>query len=188
MLLQHADAFLCVATMSSVSKQYQVMSTSLSSQGHEPMLLHTYMFISQSCHPWSNIFSDTHPHSISLYQHYLVAIFLCQELLNIINHFVWICFRAISLHRISLMIYQELGKVPPAKGQKNDLVYNGIQRYMRCNLKTYLMSFVPSSEGSFSFKKEYTSRVFLPFTWPFSNQTNLSFAANFVSTKSNISA
>ena len=124
--------------MSSVSKQYQVMSTSLSSQGHEPMLLHTYMFISQSCHPWSNIFSDTHPHSISLYQHYLVAIFLCQELLNIINHFVWICFRAISLHRISLMIYQELGKVPPAKGQKNDLVYNGIQRYMRCNFKTYL--------------------------------------------------
>ena len=50
------------------------------------------------------------------------------------------------------------------------------------------MSFVPSSEGSFSFKYEYTSRVFLPFTRPFSNQTNLSFAENFVSTKSNISS
>lgn len=50
------------------------------------------------------------------------------------------------------------------------------------------MSFVPSSEGSFSFKYEYTSRVFFPFTWPFSNQTNLSFAENFVSTKSNISS
>lgn len=54
--------------------------------------------------------------------------------------------------------------------------------------KFHRISFVPSSAGRLCFKKEYTSRVSFPLTWPFSNQVNLSLAWKFFSTNSRISS
>ncbi len=88
------------------------------------------------------------------------------------------------------MIDQEFGKVPSSEKENIIMVSMGISRTSITigSLLTYRISLEPSSEGRFSFKNEYTSRVFAPLTWPFSNQINLSFAPNLVSTKSNISS
>ena len=76
-----------------------------SNQGREQTLMRSYSQARVVILGITYCISPCQPTRIRSLIEYLVTISLCQEFLNIINHFVWICFRAISLHRISLMIY-----------------------------------------------------------------------------------